>query len=63
MGINFWKKESGNLLSHGQGLTKEQVQFLQSLKEGVRLILWKAQQNDRADVCLKKYNPKPRETP
>ncbi len=38
--INFWSKESGNLLSHGKGLTPEQIQYLRQLKEGDRLILW-----------------------
>lgn len=38
--ISFWKKETSNLMSHGKGLSKEQVEALQSLKEGDRLIMW-----------------------
>lgn len=39
--LSFWKnKESGNFLTHKNGLTKEMIQDLQALKEGDRLILW-----------------------
>ena len=38
--IAFWKKDTGNIMSHGSGLSVEQVAFLQSLKVGQRLILW-----------------------
>lgn len=41
LSISFWIKETGNMLSHTSGLSKEQIEALQSLKEGDRLILWK----------------------
>lgn len=40
LNIAFWLKDSGNALSHGQGLTKEQVEALKDLKEGDRLIMF-----------------------
>lgn len=36
--IAFWKKDSGNLMTHGQGLTEEQVEMLHRTKVGDRLI-------------------------
>lgn len=39
--IGFWKKETGNLMSHGSGLNGEQVEALKDLKEGDRLIIWR----------------------
>jgi hypothetical protein len=41
MNLQFWKKETGNLMTHGKGLTKEQLTELQNLKEGDRLIMYK----------------------
>lgn len=38
--ISLWKKPSGNILSHGKGLTKEEIKFLHSLKVGDRIIIW-----------------------
>lgn len=38
--IAFWIKPSKNLLSHGKGLTQDDIKFLQSLKVGDRLIIW-----------------------
>lgn len=38
--IGFWKKESGNLMSIGKGLSQAEIDFLRSLKPGDRLILW-----------------------
>ena len=38
--VGFWQKDSGNLLSHGGGLTPQQIKDLQELKPGDRLILW-----------------------
>lgn len=40
MKIGFWKKETGNMLSHSAGLTPEQVRNIQALVPGQRLILW-----------------------
>ncbi len=39
--IGFWKKETGNLMSHGSGLNGEQIEALKDLKEGDRLIIWR----------------------
>lgn len=43
-GITMWKKDSGNHMSHRGGLSEKDVEFLQSLKVGDRLILF---QNNR----------------
>jgi hypothetical protein len=55
----FWKKESGNMMSSGKGLSKEELEFLQSLKEGDRLIVWdnaKSKKGESSpDFTLKKY--------
>lgn len=40
MKIGMWKTEKGSYLSHSKGLTEEQVQYLQNLKIGDRLVLW-----------------------
>ena len=62
MKIGLWKKETNNLLSHGEGLTEEQVEFLQSLKPGDRLICWynkdSSEDPKRATYTLKKFEPK-----
>lgn len=36
--INFYKNPSGNYTSHMGGLTETQIEFLQALKPGDRLI-------------------------
>lgn len=62
--VGFWKKDSGNLMNPAKGLTEEQVAFLQSLKAGDRLVLWTndVKENDnRPNLVLKKYQPKPKE--
>jgi len=38
--IPFWTKHTGNLLSHPNGLTEEQVESLKQLRVGDRLIIW-----------------------
>lgn len=41
-GIMFWENaQSGNLLSHHNGLTEELVNELKNIQPGDRLILWK----------------------
>lgn len=57
--LKFWAKESGNLMTHGDGLTKEQVEDLKSLKEGDRLIMWrnKRERDSDAHYSLKIYVP------
>lgn len=37
--VNVWKKDSGNLLSHKSGLTKEQIELFKNLKPGDRLMV------------------------
>lgn len=37
--VNVWKKDSGSLLSHRDGLTQEQIDEFKSLKPGDRLML------------------------
>lgn len=58
-GINlaFWQKESGNMLSHGKGLSKEQVEELQKLREGDRLILFKNEKkaDNTPEYTLQRY--------
>lgn len=50
--IRLWKKDSGNMLSHGNGLRDEDVAALQKLKPGDRLILW---ENNDGSVTLKQF--------
>lgn len=60
--LKFWAKDTGNLLSHGEGLTEAQVAALQSLKAGDRLILWKNSNKDRdtsSDFNLKVFKKNP----
>ena len=37
--IGFWKTKFGKLFSHNKGLTKDEVEFLQTLQEGDRIVL------------------------
>lgn len=39
-GIGLWTSSGGQSVSHNKGLNKEQIAFLQSLKEGDRIIVW-----------------------
>lgn len=58
---SFWRKFSGNLLSHKQGLTKQQLEFFHKLKEGDRLALMtrRVDKDETApDYFLKKWEPK-----
>lgn len=63
MKIGFWKKETGNLLSHSAGLTPEQLRNLQEIKPGDRLILWENTKRKDTDpdftlaIFKKKENP------
>lgn len=41
LNVALWQKESGNALSHTQGLNAEQIEALKELKVGDRLILFK----------------------
>ena len=38
--LGFYKKDTGNFTTHRSGLTQEQIEMLQSLKEGDRLIIY-----------------------
>ena len=40
LSIGFWTMETGSLISHNRGLTKEQIDDLKTLKEGDRIILF-----------------------
>jgi len=51
--IALWKKDSGNMMSHGKGLTAEQVAMLQTLKEGDRLIAFS---NKKTSPAAPDYN-------
>lgn len=61
--IGLWKKDTGNLMSHAQGLTETQIEFLQSLKPGDRLIAWDNSANPTETgpgYTLKKSKPRPK---
>ena len=58
MTIGFWKtKTRPNLcISHGKGLDESQVQMLQQLRPGDRLVLWVNEEKsgeNRPDFTLK----------
>lgn len=59
MKIAFWKKSSLNMMSHGKGLTADEVKALQTLKVGDRLILWNNDVKSDKDpnITLKVYQP------
>lgn len=62
-GIGLWRNDSGNILSHNKGLSKEQIEILQSLKEGDRLIIWSntfKAKGIEPDFNLKKFEGKPK---
>lgn len=40
LSIPFWRKDSGSIMTHQQGLTQDQLDALKELKVGDRLILW-----------------------
>lgn len=58
--IGFWKKETGNLMSHSGGLTPDQIDFLHSLLPGDRLICWQntKRMDTDPDYSLAKYESK-----
>lgn len=58
--INFWSKDTGNLMSAQTGLTAEEIQGIKELKEGDRIILWlnKRETERQPSYTLKKYFPK-----
>jgi len=59
--IGLWSKQNGHSFTKKDGLTKEQVQFLQSLKEGDGLVLFKSDEEEgskRPTFVLKKSIPK-----
>jgi hypothetical protein len=57
--INFWAKDTGNLMNHSSGLTQEQVLALRELKEGDRIILWHNTVKEARDASytMKMYKP------
>lgn len=62
MKIMFWKnKQSGNYLSHHNGLTEELVEQLKAVQPGDRLILWvnsKDRHENYPDFTLKIFKRK-----
>lgn len=59
--IIFWKKESGNYMSHGKGLSQDQVDILKKLKVGDRLIIYTRDEKEyptQSDATLKVFVPK-----
>ncbi len=38
--LGFWRTSDGNARSSVKGLTFEQVEWLKTLKEGERVVLW-----------------------
>lgn len=62
--VNFWSKDTGNLLNHSSGLTQEQIIMLRDLKAGDRLILWLNRNGDTREpnYTLKVYQKKTEET-
>lgn len=56
LGIGFWKTPKG-FITHKQGLSQEQIGYLQNLKVGDRLVLWvnDVREGERnADLTLKR---------
>lgn len=53
--IGFWVKETGNLMSHGEGLLQHQIDALKELKPGDRLILWKNEVGSTSNYTFKVY--------
>lgn len=45
--VNFWVNKVGNLNSHHQGLSQEQVDALKSLKVGDRLVMWEEKKRSK----------------
>lgn len=58
----YKNNETGTMLSHASGLSEEQIEFLQSLKPGDRLVLWvnsyKTAENKVPTHNLCKFKPK-----
>ena len=58
--IGMFREENGNLLSHSKGLDMDQITFLQSLKVGDRLIMFRneVEKPNYPTYTLKKSMPK-----
>ena len=58
--IRFWIKDSGNGMSHKEGLSQQQIDELRQLEPGDRLILWKNKREKDSDshFNLRVYNKK-----
>ena len=55
--LGFWKTSDGNARSSVKGLSFEQLEWLKSLKEGERLVLWlnsPKNSNSSPDIMLGK---------
>jgi len=57
LSISFWKKDSGNMLTHAHGLTHEQIQELHEINIGDRLVLWQQSKDTetKPNYTLKKF--------
>lgn len=60
--VKFWKSERGFYLSHSKGLTQDQLEFLQQLQPGDKLIMF-AEKNEegREILTMKKSTMLPKE--
>lgn len=60
--IGFWKKESGNLFAHKEGLSPEQAGVLQTIRPGTRFALLANKNRKSAnspDYLLKIWEDRP----
>lgn len=60
--IGLWKTEYNSLKSHGGGLTQRDINFLQNLKEGDVLIVFKNEdaEGSKPQYSLKSMEGKPK---
>lgn len=57
--ISFWKTQYGSAKTHKNGLTEQQIEFLQTLEPGDTLIIFKNEDKESEtspDFSLKKIN-------
>lgn len=60
--VKFWKSERGFYLSHSKGLTQDQIEFLQGLVPGDKLIIFgEKNEEGREILTMKKSTMLPRE--
>jgi hypothetical protein len=60
--VKFWKSERGFYLSHSKGLTQDQIEFLQGLMPGDKLIIFgEKNEEGREILTMKKSTMLPKE--